>query len=235
MATKGLHGFHYLTLNDAPDLAGATEALATDGDAWATRAYPVANAAARVALGAVGEGFLVRQRDDGSVWIYTDLGTWAQIGAVRAAGEAAAPAGRSSRPTPPRAAQTLANATDTPIAFGVGSDSSSVVRSTKGVGHKFTCVAGTYLVAACVRFASGDAGSRFLGLRKSDDSVQYISAQNDGGPNAATRTFAQVVVLGASADLYVAGSQSSGGSLATQPTGTPSPSGYVSLTITRLG
>lgn len=232
MATTPRFGFHYLTSGDPPDLAGATEDLATDAETWNGRGLAVANAAGRIALGTVGEATIVRQRDDGSVWIYTDLGTWAQIGGGGGGGGAIGVVAANYSAS---AVQTLPNATDTPIAFGVGADVSGVTRSTKGVGHKFTCVAGYYLIAATVRFDSGTAGSRFIGLRKADDSIQYVSAQNDGGPNDATRTFAWPVVLTATSDLYIAGSQASGSSLATKPTGTPSPSGYVSLTITRIG
>ena len=233
MATTPRFGFHYLTSGDPPDLAGATEDLATDAESWSARAYPVANAAARTALSGVGEGFLARQRDDGSVWVYTDLATWAQVGGSGGGGSGGTSLDVAAYSA--SAVQTLANATDTPIAFGVGSNSASVTRSTKGVGHKFTCAPGAYLVDACVRFDNGDPGSRFIGLRKADDSIQYISAQNDGGPNNATRTFAKCVVLTTSTDLYVAGSQSSGASLPTKPTGVPNPSGYVSITLTRLG
>lgn len=234
--TGGLFSLRYQTLADAPDGAGLGQNLATDTAGWLARAYPVLNAAARTAL-TVTEGFLCRQRDDGTVWVYTDLASWAQIGGGGSGGSGSG-IGALEGEWSASATQTFGtSSTEYAVAFGnEGHALAGVTRSAKGAGHKFSCTAGTYWASANVRFAAGATGSRFIGLRTEDDNTQYWSTSNDGGPSAATRQFAGPVVLGSTTAIYVVASQSSGGSLATQPTsGSQNPSGYVKFSLTRLG
>lgn len=238
MGSTTRFGLHYLGLSDAPDIAGATELLAEDTDGWLCRAYPVANAAARTAISSPPEGFLVRQRDDGSVWVRTDLGAWSQIngsggGVVGGGSSGSASYGAWSATS----VQTIPTGSSTITPLALGNEDlalAGVTRSSKGAGHKFTCVAGTYLATATVRFAAGAEGSRFISLRAADDSAQYWSDQ-DSGSAVTTRTFTGPVLLGATTDLYVAVSQSSGSGLATVPTSSVTPSGFVKFSLLRLG
>jgi hypothetical protein len=239
MATTSRFGLHYQALTDAPDGAALGATLAADVDAWLCRWYPVANAADRAAITSPPEGFGVRQRDDGSLWIYTDLGTWAQV--YTGGGGGGGGGGGTSSGIGLLVGEWSASATQSfgtsgqeyPVAFATENRAlSGVTKATKGVGHKFTCNAGTYWCSASVRFASGSAGSRFIGLRTDDDNTQYWTAQ------APTHTaqFAGPVVLSSTTAIYVVASQSSGGSLSTQPTSSSqTPSGYVKFSLTRVG
>lgn len=238
MANTLNFGIPYQTGNDAPDGPDLGQGLATALDVLLSKALVVPSAAARLALsgGALYSGLIVAQSDDFSGWIYL-VGSWRQIwsptlgGGGGGGGTSLDIAGYSAT-----AAQSFASSgSEYPVAFGNGTDSSSVTRSTKGQGHKFTLAPGAYHVDASVRFAAGPAGSRFIGLRTADDISQIITAQNDGGPAAATRGFAKVFALASAADLYLVASQSSGGSLSTSPLSTQAPSGYVQITFTRLG
>jgi len=232
MATTSRFGLHYQTQTDAPDGPGLGQTLATDVDGWLSRAYPVADANARTALSGIGEGFLVFQRDNDSVWVFTDASAWLQIGAGGGGGgtgvEGQWRAGAN---------QTLPNATDTVLAFGTTETTSAVVtRATSGSGHKFT-LANTafYAITATVRFAAGAAGSRFIELRNSAQNTRFVACGNDGGPSAATRTFSITKSFPAGQELLVSATQSSGGSLSTDYQGTSITDGFVRLTIVQLG
>jgi len=241
MATTSRFGLHYQSLTDAPDGAALGGSLAADVDAWLCRWYPVDNAAARTALTNVPEGFGVRQRDDGSLWIYTDLATWAQWttgGTGGGDGPTSAGIGLLVGEWSASTAQTFTTSgTEYPVAFANENRAlAGVTKAAKGVGHKFTCNAGTYWAAGSVRFAAGAVGSRFIGLRTNDDNTQYWTAQAQGGTAAHTCQFAGPLVLGATTDIYVVASQSSGGALATQATsGSQNPSAYVKFSLTRVG
>ena len=241
MATTSRFGLHYQTLTDSPDGAALGATLAADVDAWLCRWYPVANAAERTAISSPPEGFGVRQRDDGSLWIYTDLGTWAQwTTGTGGGGGGGTSAGIGLLVGEWSASSTQSFGTsgsEYPVAFAIENRAlSGVTRATKGVGHKFTCNAGTYWCSASVRFAAGSAGSRFIGLRTDDDNTQYWTAQGQGGPAAHTAQFAGPLVLSSTTAIYVVAAQSSGGSLATQPTsGSQNPSAYVKFSLTRVG
>lgn len=240
MATTSRFSLHYQSLTDSPDGAALGGLLAEDVDGWLCRWYPVANAAARTALTNVPEGFGVRQRDDGSLWVYTDLATWAQWTTGGSSSDGPTSAGIGLLVGEWSASSTQAfstSGTEYPVAFGNENTAlSGVTRSTKGAGHKFTCTAGTYWAAGSVRFAAGSAGSRFVGLRTDNDNTQYWTAQAQGGPAAHTAQFAGPVVLGSTTAIYVVAAQSSGGSLSTQPTsGSQNPSAYVKFSLTRVG
>lgn len=236
MALTPNYALPYQTENDTPDGPDLGEGIATSLDVLLSKARVVANSAARVAIsgGALYEGLVVAQQDDYSGWVYL-VGAWRQIWSTSlGGGGGSASIGVAAYSN--SASQTFGTSgSEYPVSFPQGSDSASVVRSTRGVGHKFTCQPGTYLIDSNVRFGAGPAGSRFIGLRTSDDVSQFATAQNDGGPAAANRTFAKVIALNSAADLYLVASQSSGGSLATQATSTQAPSGYVQITFTRLG
>lgn len=237
MATTPRLGFHYLTLTDPPDIAGATQTLATDAETWANRAFPVADAAARVALSGIGTGFLVFQQDNDSVWIWTDASTWLQVGAGSGGGGGGGGGSFVEGQWRASANQTLTNAVDAVLAFGTTETTSAVVtRATSGTGHKFALAnTATFAIAATVRFAPGTAGSRFIELRDAAQTTGYVSSGDQGGPAAATRHFSIVKGFAAGTELVVVGSQSSGGNLDTQFQGT-SPTVYrVRLTIVQLG
>ena len=224
-------GLYYQTPQDAPHGPNLGKLLAEDVDERLWRAYTVANAAARQALTGLGTSFWCHQQDDDSVWLWTGS-AWKQFVEAGAGAGAALPYGQWSA----TAVQTFGTSgQEYPVAFGVEDvPLSGVTRSTKGVGHEFSVPAGVWLPAVTVRFASGAEGSRFIGLRKTDDTAQYGSDQNDGGPAAATRNICQPLVLSATTSIYVVAAQSSGGSLATQTTGSQSPTGYVRFSLTRL-
>jgi hypothetical protein len=241
MALTTNYALPYQTENDQPDGPDLGEGLATSLDVLLSKARVVANAAARIAVAgsALYDGLIVAQLDDFSGWIYLS-GAWRQIWSVSLGGGGGGGGGTGSplgvAAYSNSASQTFGTSgTEYPVSFPQGSDSAGVVRSTKGVGHKFSVPIGTWLIDSNVRFAAGDKGSRFIGLRTADDVSQYATAQNDGGPAAANRTFAKVIVLNSAADLYLVASQSSGGALATQATSSQAPSGYVQITFTRLG
>jgi hypothetical protein len=240
MALTTNYALPYQTENDQPDGPDLGEGLATSLDVLLSKARVVANAAARIAVAgsALYDGLIVAQLDDFSGWIYL-AGAWRQIWSIALGGGGGGGGTGSSLDVAAysnSASQTFGTSgSEYPVSFPQGSDSASVTRSTKGVGHKFHLTAGTYLVDTNVRFAAGSSGSRFIGLRTADDVSQYATAQNDGGPAAANRTFAKVITLNSAADLYLVASQSSGGSLATQATSSQAPSGYVQITFTRLG
>lgn len=239
MALTANYSLPYQTENDQPDGPDLGEGLATSIDVLLSKARVVANAAARIAISGTGlyDGLIVAQLDDFSGWVYL-AAAWRQIWSVSLGGGGGGGTGSSLDVAAysNSATQTFGTSgSEYPVSFPQGSDSASVTRSTKGVGHQFHLTAGTYLVDANVRFAAGDNGSRFIGLRTADDVSQYATAQNNGGPAAANRQFAKVITLNSAADLYLVASQSSGGSLATQATSSQAPSGYVQITFTRLG
>ena len=240
MATTPRLGFRYLTLTDAPDIAGATQALATDAESWANRAYPVPDAAARIALSGIGEGFVVFQRSDDSLWIFTDASAWLQVGAGGGGGGGGGGTGGGAfieGQWRAGANQAIANSTDTVLSFGTTETTSSVVtRATTGSGHKFALAnSAFYAITATVRFAAGPAGSRFIELRNSAQTARFVSSGNDGGPAAATRTFSITKYFPAGQELVVIAAQSSGGSLSTDYQGTTITDGFVRLTIVQLG
>lgn len=240
MGTTTRFGLHYQALSDAPDGAGLGELLAEDTDSWLARVWPVADAAGRSAL-SVSEGFLVRQRDDGSVWVYTDIGTWSQLnGASGGGGGGGGVVGAAVGEWSATSTQSFPSGSSTVTALALGNEDralAGVTRSTKSAGHKFTCTAGTYLVACTVRLADdgGAGGSKFIALRKADDSAQYWSSQDSSSGGTTTRNFSGPVVLASTTDLYVGVSQSTGSSLSSSPTSSISPSGFVKLSLTRIG
>jgi len=241
MATTPRFGLHYQTLTDAPDGAALGGLLAEDIDAWLSRAYPVANAAARVALSGVSAGFFAYQQDDDSLWLW-DGSTWGAVGgAVSGGGGGGGGTSVAFAYTDGQyranANQSLPNSTDTVLAFGTTETSSDVVtRATLGSGHKFT-VAQTalYCISATVRFAAGAAGNRFIELRNSAQSARYVSSGGQGGPGADTRTFSVTRGFTAGQDFVVTATQASGGTLSTNYQGTSITDGFVRLNITRIG
>jgi len=235
MATTPRFGLHYQALTDSPDGAALGGLLAGDVDGWLCRKFPVADAAARLALSGLGTGFMVIQDDDDSEWTWNGS-AWQAVSSGTGGG-----GGGSGlfiegqyRAT---ANQTIPNGTDTVIGFGTTETvSTSVTRATSGAGHKFTLTnTATYAITAVVRFAAGAAGSRFIELRDSAQTTGYVCDGDQGGPAAATRHFSLTKAFTAGTELVVIGAQSSGGALSTEFQGT-SPTVYrVRLTIVQLG
>lgn len=236
MGTTTRFGLHYQALSDAPDGAGLGELLAEDTDGWLSRAFPVADAAGRTGLSAPPNGFLVKQDDDNSVWLWTGS-VWTGVGAGTGGGGGGGGGTFVEGQYRASANQTLTNSTDTVLAFGTTETASAVVtRATSGSGHKFTLTnTATYAITATVRFTAGTAGSRFIELRDSAQTTGYVSSGAQGGPAADTRTFSLTKAFTAASELVVIGAQSSGGNLDTQYVGS-SPTVYrVRLTIVQLG
>ena len=236
--TGGLFSLRYQTLADAPDGAGLGEHLATDTAGWLSRKYPVANAAARVALSGLGTGFQVIQADDDSEWTWNGS-AWQAVSAGTGGGGGGGGGSGLFIEGQYRAAgnQSIPNGTDTVVGFGTTETASAAVtRATSGTGHKFTLAnTATYAITAVVRFAAGTAGSRFIELRDAAQTTGYVASGGQGGPAAATRTFSLTKGFTAGTELVVIAAQSSGGALSTDYQGT-SPTVYrVRLTIVQLG
>ena len=221
----------YQTLADTPDGPALGQNLASDVAGWLSRAYPVANAAARQAL-SVGAGFIALQQDDFSAWIWSGA-TWVSVGASGGGGSGVAGVEGQWRAN---SNQDLPNGIDTVLAFGATeTDSALVTRTTSGSGHKFTLGEdATWSVTATVRFVAGNTGSRFIELRDSAQTTGFVSSGDQGGPAAATRHFSVTKRFSAGQELIVVGAQSSGGTLSTQFQGS-SPIVYrVRLTICKV-
>ena len=237
MATTSQFGLHYQTLTDAPDGAALGATLAADVDTWLARAYPVADANARVALTGLSAGFFVLQLDDDSLWQWNGS-TWvSRSGIVGGGGDDGTALASIKGQWRATANQTLSNNTDTVLAFGTTDTSSTVVtRATSGAGHKFTLTqTGTYAITATVRFAAGTAGSRFIELRNAAQTTGYVSQGDQGGPAAATRSFSITDTYNSGQDFVVIAAQTSGGTLTTDYQGT-SPTVYrVKFNITLIG
>lgn len=225
----------YQTLADAPDGAGLGQNLATDTAGWLSRAYPVADAAARTSLTPTGAGFLVFQDSDDTFWGWNGS-AWVGFGSGTGGGGGGGGGSFVEGQYRASANQSIPNSTDTVIGFGTTETSSaSVTRATSGTGHSFTLLnTATYAITAVVRFAAGTAGSRFIELRNAAQTTGYVCAGNQGGPAAATLSFSLTKQFTANTALVVIGSQSSGGALSTDYQGT-SPTVYrVRLTIVQL-
>lgn len=239
MATTPRFGLHYQTLTDAPDGAALGALLAADVDTWLCRAYPVTDAAARIALSGIPAGFTVLQDDDDSVWVWTGsawsggVGSGSESGGGGGGGGSVAAVEGQWRAA---ANQNLSNNTDTVLAFGTTEISSTLVsRTTSGSGHKFTLAeSACYAITATVRFEAGNTGSRFIELRNSAQNTRYIADGDQGGPAAATRSFSITKRFTAGQELVVVATQSSGGTLATQYQGSSITDGFVRLTIIKI-
>ena len=240
MATTSRFGLHYQTLTDSPDGAALGALLAEDVDNWLARAYPVADATARLALSGLPAGFTVLQQDDASVWIWTGLlwsgGIGSSSGGTDSGGGSGSGAVGVDGQWRAASNQNLSNGTDTVLAFGTTeTDSALVTRATSGSGHKFTLAEdAVYAVTATVRFAPGTAGSRFIELRNSAQTVRFVAQGDQGGPAAATRSFSVTKRFPAAQELVVIATQSSGGTLATQYQGSSITDGFVRLTICKV-
>lgn len=238
MGTTGRFGLHYQGLSDAPDGAGLGQVLAEDVEGWLSRAYPVADAAARTSLTGVGQGFLVFQDSDDTFWGWNGS-AWVGFGDGTGGGGGGGGGGGTFVEGQYRATanQSIPNNTDTIVGFGTTETASaSVTRATSGSGHKFTLAnTATYAITAVVRFTAGTAGSRFIELRNSAQTTGYISSGGQGGPAADTRTFSLTKQFTAGDEIVVVAAQASGATLDTQYQGT-SPTVYrVRLTIVQLG
>jgi hypothetical protein len=236
MATTPRFGLHYQTLTDAPDGAALGGLLAGDVDAWLARAYPVADANARVALSGQAVGFFTFQQDDDSLWVW-DGSSWDAVGGSTGGGGGSSAFSYTDGQYRASANQDLTNAHDTVLGFGTTETASAVVtRATSGTGHKFTLTqTGLYAITATVRFAAGAAGNRFIELRNSAQNARYVSSGGQGGPGADTRTFSITRGFSSGQDFVVTATQSSGGSLTTDYQGTSITDGFVRLNITKIG
>ncbi len=237
MPTTTRFGLRSPNPNDAPNAPQDIGFLASDTDAWLSRAFPCTSVTRPTG---VPDGFLIRETDTGNVMIYTGS-TWVQVnGSGGGGGGGGSPyagvGGQWSAPT----AQEIPFNVNTVVAFGTVNLASAVVaRSTEGAGHKFTVSeAGTYAVDATVRFAAGDAGgNRYIDLRSANNVNRYQAVGNDGGPGAVTLGLSVVRKLAASATLCVvaAQAQTGGDDLALVPTSGAAPTGgWVQISITKI-
>lgn len=238
MATTTRFGLHYQSLTDSPDGAALGGTLAQDVDAWLCRKYPVADAAARVALSGLGAGFEVLQQDDNSEWTWTGS-SWQAAAGSTGGGGGGGTAAFSYTDGQWRAAadQSLPNGTDTVLAFGTTeTTSTAVTRATSSSGHKFTLSqTGLYAITATVRFAAGAAGPRFIELRNAAQNVRFVASGGQAGTGANTRTFSITRGFNAGQDFVVIATQTSGGTLSTQYQGTSITDGFVRLNIVKIG
>lgn len=222
----------YPGLTDAPNVPLDVQRLAEDVDGWLARAFPCTSG---THPSSPPDGFLIRETDTGNVLVWNEAGSsWDAVGGGGGGGGGGEAAVEGQWKA--ASAQSIPNATDTVLAFGTTETPSSVVeRATSGVGHKFKLLEdGSYAVTAMARFASGPAGSRFLGLRNAAQTAQFIADQNDGGPAAATRNFSITKRFAANTELVVVAAQSSGASLSLVHLGTEPADAYVRLIIVKL-
>jgi hypothetical protein len=242
MATTSRFGLHYQALTDAPDGAALGGLLAGDVDALLSKFTPVADAAARIALGGTGipAGFGVLQQDDNTVWMWSGS-TWVEVTGSTGGGGGGGGGGSGSGFIDGQwrasSNQTLSNSTDTVLGFATTETASTAVtRATSGPGHKFTLGStGIWAVTATVRFISGAAGARFIELRNSAQNTRYASSGVTVGSGAATLNFSVTRQFTVGQELVVIAAQTSGGTLATQYQGTSITDGFVRLNITYLG
>lgn len=163
---------HYPDLTDAPNGPAQLQQLAEDAETWLGRAFPCTSASRPTG---VGEGFLVRESDTGSVLVWTGSAWAAVAGTVSGGGGGggSSPASTVSATFAATAAQSIAATTDVVVAFPVEQVADAgVTRSTNGAGHKFT-VAQTRLwtITATLRFADATGGGRTFELRTGSGAV----------------------------------------------------------------
>ena len=230
MAATSRFGLRYQGLNEAPNGPLLGEFLASDVEAWLSRAFPCLSTARPTG---VGDGFLIRETDTGLVQIWNAAGsTWAPIGGGGGGTAYAAVEGQWT----PSSAQSIAT-TDTVVAFGTTEITSPIVtRSASGAGHKFTLAeAGFYQVTVTARFSAGLAGRRFVEIRNAAQTARFVSegfTVNDG--DTATVNLGVGKRFTAGAEICVIATQSGQTTLALQHEGASIVPGFVRLNIAKV-
>jgi hypothetical protein len=156
--------------------------LAEDAEAALGRAYPVANAAARTALGVVlgvgRAGFLVLQVDTGAAWMWSGT-VWLALagsGGGGGGGGGSVSRGRWAAST----AQTIASGGSVVAAFGTDVETSpDWIKAVRAEGHGFRAQrAGVLRGALTLRFASTTAsGVRDVHVRVG---TEYVGSSGGG-------------------------------------------------------
>jgi hypothetical protein len=228
MTTTGRFGLRYPTLTDAPDGPQLGEELATDTDAWLSRAWPCTSTTRPTG---VPDGFLIWQTDTQQLLMRAGQ-TWVGAGTTPAGGGGGGPAlgGLAEAQYSATVVQTLPNAADTVVAFGTEDETSTyVTRSVFREGHKFTVSAGYYLIAATVRYKPFQTGERYAGIMLTDGS--RLGGNSSGTPSGPGTCHVSVPKrLDAGAALYVTAWQQVGSGLDLEAS-----DGWVRLNICRLG
>lgn len=150
---------------DEPDGPTQFQALAEDVEGWLSRAFPVANAAARTtlgtALGAGGYGFLVIETDTKLPYMWNGT-TWLPWGGSGGGGGGGGGGGDAGGGTfTQTSAQTIGNTVSgfgTIVSLPEGDTGDQVERTVEGAGHKFELLAsGVWAIGGVARVASSPA------------------------------------------------------------------------------
>lgn len=161
MATTPRWGLDYPASTDRPEGWTQLAALALDADGALGRALPVADAAARTALGATldttDRGLFVLQDDTDTWWGWTGS-AWVQMAGAGGGGGGGGGAGGRGR-WAATVAQDIATGTSVVAAFGADLESSTDwVKATRAEGHGFRAQrAGVLRGALTLRYASTTA------------------------------------------------------------------------------
>lgn len=234
MPTTSRFGLRSPNPNDAPNIPQDIGFLASDTDAWLSRAFPCLSTGRPTG---VGDGFLIRETDTGNLMMYNAAGSaWVQVGGGGGGGGSAYSAVEGQ--WVPSSAQSIGN-TDTVLAFGTAEITSPIItRSTSGSGHKFALTeAGFYEICLTARFTDGLAGRRFVELRNAAQTARIVGASQgftvDTG-DTATLSFGTGKRFAAGTELVVIATQTGQTSLLLQHEGTSIVPGFVRLSIAKV-
>ena len=151
-------------LTDAPNGPVQISTLADDVEGWLCRAFPCTSGTRPIGVDA---GFLIRESDSGSIFVWTGA-AWAEVaGAVSGGGGGGSAIGTVSATYAATSAQSISSGVDVTVAFGVAQTTdASVTRSTSGAGHQFTLgQTRLWTVTATLRFSQNGVGGRTFELR----------------------------------------------------------------------
>lgn len=175
-------GIEYPSRDDPPEGWNQLQAQAVDLDALLGRALPVADAAARTALGATlttGDRGLIVLEDSTDSWYGWTGAVWVSLaGAGGGGGGGGGAVGRGRYAA--SGAQTVATGVSVVAAFGSDLETSAdFVKAVKAEGHGFTTArAGVLRGALTLRYASTtDSGVRDVHVRAGTD---YIGSSGGG-------------------------------------------------------
>ncbi|GEL17700.1 hypothetical protein [Pseudonocardia asaccharolytica] len=213
MGSTTRFGLRYPGLGDAPNGPQLAQQLAEDTEGWLARAYPCTSSTRPTG---VGEGFLIREADTGSVLIYTGA-DWVAVGGSGGGGGGGGSSAYASYAA--TAAQSIPSGADTVVAFGVETAAHALVtRSTQGSGHKFTLgQSGLWAITAVARFVAASSERTFELFTGGGATLAKAGGPGPGLPF--TTTLSATRQLSAGTTVRLEAWQDSGGSLALEPNG----------------
>lgn len=164
MGTTSRFALSYPEQTDEPDGPAQIQGLADDVEGWLSRAFPVADAAARAALGVVlgagGYGFFVIETDTKLPYMWNGTTWLALTGTSGGGGGEGASGGATFTQTSAQSIPNTSSGPGTIVSLPNGTSGPLIERSAQGSGHKFELLAsGIWAVGVGVRIASnGTAG-----------------------------------------------------------------------------